>query len=278
MSSSSSSVSKMSTPSSNSSCMPMSAPSTSATLGNTSNSVSSNNCKRGIQTTKDGRVTNIPMGMVTDQYGMIGLLSFIRVADTEHSLVSLASGTDLTNLKLDLNSPEPLYTSFPGPWSDVTLKPYEIDYPVPSEYLIYSQIKDKLAPIREKLARYEDDTLFFLFYMFPNDILQIAASSELYHREWRYHKDDKVWITRSNRMLPAEKTATYERGTYIYFDPNTWRKVAKEFFLEYERLETKQGAGTNATSTTASSNTAGHHNYNHHTTPNLSTPNNWMSS
>lgn len=214
------------------------------------------------------------MGMVTDQFGMIGLLSFIRVADTEHQLVSLALGTDLTNLKLDLNSSEPLHTSFPGPWSDTPLKPYEIDYPVPQEYLIYSQIKDKLASIREKLNRYEDDTLFFLFYMFPADILQIAASNELYHREWRYHKDDKVWITRSNRMLPTEKTSTYERGTYIYFDPIGWRKVAKEFYLEYDRLETKSLAGT---STTPPSNASGHHNYNHHTTPNVPTANNWMS-
>lgn len=277
MSNASSSVSKMSTASSNSSCMPMSASSTSSVTG-TSNSVSSSSRKPFIQTTKEGRVTNIPMGMVTDQFGMIGLLSFIRVADTEHSLVSLALGTDLTNLKLDLNSSEPLYTKFPGPWSDVTLKPYEVDWPVPAEYLIYNQIKDKLASIREKLCRYEDDTLFFLFYMFPNDVLQMAASTELYHREWRYHKDDKVWITRSSRMQPIEKTSTYERGTYIYFDPITWRRVPKDFYLEYERLETKvQTGGASTTSTTASTNATGHHNYNHHTTPNLSTAN-WTSS
>lgn len=141
-----------------------------------SNSVSKSG-KRGIQTTKEGRVTNIPMGMVTDQFGMIGLLTFIRAAETDQSLVSLALGTDLTTLKLDLNSPENLYSSFSGPWSDQPLRPFEIDYSVPSEYLIYNQIRDKLAPI--KLARYGDDTLFFLFYMFPSDLIQIAAASEL---------------------------------------------------------------------------------------------------
>lgn len=139
----------------------------------------SKQAKRGIQTTKDGRVTNIPMGMVTDQFGMIGLLTFLRVADSDPNLVSLALGTDLTNLKLDLNSSDTLYSSFPGPWSDQPLRPYEIDYPVPSEYLIHSQIKDKLASLKDKLSRYGEDILFFLFYMFPNDYNQIAASQEL---------------------------------------------------------------------------------------------------
>ena len=31
--------------------------------------------RSGIQTSKDGRITNIPPGMVTDQFGMVGLLS-----------------------------------------------------------------------------------------------------------------------------------------------------------------------------------------------------------
>ncbi|CAN7993277.1 unnamed protein product [Ixodes pacificus] len=64
--------------------------------------------KRGIQTSKDGEctVTNIPAGMVTDQYGMVGLLTFIRAAETDPNLVSLALGSDLTTLGLNLNSPE----------------------------------------------------------------------------------------------------------------------------------------------------------------------------
>jgi CCR4-NOT transcription complex subunit 2 len=62
--------------------------------------------KRGIQTSKEGRVTNIPSGMVTDQFGMVGLLTFIRAAESDQNLVSLALGTDLTTLGLNLNSNE----------------------------------------------------------------------------------------------------------------------------------------------------------------------------
>ncbi len=53
-----------------------------------------------------GKVTNIPLGMVTDQFGMIGLLTFIRAAETDPGMVHLALGSDLTTLGLNLNSPE----------------------------------------------------------------------------------------------------------------------------------------------------------------------------
>jgi CCR4-NOT transcription complex subunit 2 len=39
-----------------------------------------------------GTITNIPKHMVTDQFGMIGLLTFIRAAETEPNLVTLALG------------------------------------------------------------------------------------------------------------------------------------------------------------------------------------------
>ncbi|UYV68565.1 CNOT2 [Cordylochernes scorpioides] len=109
------------------------------------------------------------------------------------------------------------------------------DYYVPIEYLVNHNIKEKLATV--KFNRYGDDLLFFIFYMYSGDILQLAAANELYSREWRYHKDERVWITRLPGMVPTEKTSTYERGTYYFFDAINWRKVAKEFHLDYERLD-----------------------------------------
>jgi len=35
----------------------------------------------------------------------------------------------------------------------------------------------------------------------------------------------------------VEKGVNYERGMYFFFDPISWRKVAKEFYLEYDKLE-----------------------------------------
>ncbi|XP_077866379.1 uncharacterized protein LOC144354111, partial [Saccoglossus kowalevskii] len=51
--------------------------------------------KRGIQMHQDGKITNIPGGMVTDQFGMVGLLTFIKAAETDPNLVALALGSDL---------------------------------------------------------------------------------------------------------------------------------------------------------------------------------------
>lgn len=132
------------------------------------------------------QVTNIPNNMVADQFGMAGLLTFIRVAESDSNLVSLALGSDLTTLGLNLNSPEPLYNNFGGPWAENPCRPQDIDFHVPPEYLTNAVIRDKLAPV--KLNRYQEDLLFYLFYTNVGDTMQLAASLELYNRDWRYHK------------------------------------------------------------------------------------------
>uniref|UniRef100_A0A667XK96 CCR4-NOT transcription complex subunit 2 n=1 Tax=Myripristis murdjan TaxID=586833 RepID=A0A667XK96_9TELE len=194
-----------------------------------------NQQKKGIQVLPDGRVTNIPVGMVTDQFGMIGLLTFIRAAETDPGMVHLALGSDLTTLGLNLNSPENLYPKFASPWASAPCRPQDIDFHVPSEYLTNIHIRDKLAAI--KLSRYGEDLLFYLYYMNGGDLLQLLAAVELFNRDWRYHKEERVWITRAPGMEPTLKTNAYERGTYYFFDCLNWRKVAKEFHLEYDKLE-----------------------------------------
>jgi len=191
--------------------------------------------RRGIQTSPDGKVSNIPVSMVKDQFGMVGLLTFIRAAETDPNLVSLALGSDLTALGLNLNSTDNLYPNFGGPWAETPCRPQDIDYHVPPEYLINSSIRDKLAQV--KLNRYKEDLLFYMFYTNVGDILQVAAAAELFNRDWRYHKDEKVWLTRPPGMVPQEKTNTYERGTYYIFDVQSWRKVVKDFHLDYDKLE-----------------------------------------
>jgi CCR4-NOT transcription complex subunit 2 len=62
--------------------------------------------------------------------------------------------------------------------SNFPCRPQDIDYPVPSEYLINVSIRDKLAPMN-KMKLYKDDLLFFLFYTNCGDVMQIAAAHEL---------------------------------------------------------------------------------------------------
>jgi len=202
--------------------------------------------KRGIQTHPDGTISNIPPGMVMDQFGIVGLLSFIRAAEQDANMVALAPGIDLTTLGLNLNSPENLYSMFQSPFADSACRPQDIasysfphmfptDYHVPAEYLTNMFIRDKLAPI--KLNRYSEDLLFYLFYMNGGDVLQLAAAAELYSRDWRYHKEERVWLTRAPQNDNLSRTSSSERGTYVFFDANNWKRLVKEFHLEYDKLE-----------------------------------------
>lgn len=56
--------------------------------------------------------------MVNNQFGMVGLLTFIRAAESDPNLVTLAMGQDLTGLGLNLNSQENLHPTFAGPFAE----------------------------------------------------------------------------------------------------------------------------------------------------------------
>ena len=71
---------------------------------NTSNNQAAKN--KGIFISPDGRIKNVPANMLLDQFGMVGLLAYLRAADKEKDFFALALGTDLTALGLNLNSNE----------------------------------------------------------------------------------------------------------------------------------------------------------------------------
>lgn len=191
----------------------------------------------GIVTHPDGEVTNIPASMLDDQFGMAGLVTYLRTVDNP-SIVSLALGYDLTTLGLSLNTQDrKLHRSFGGPWADSPVRAHELDVKVPDEYMTHNHIRDKLPPLR--LSKVSEDVLFYLFYNCPNEIYQVAAACELYHREWRFHKSEQVWLTRSQYGGVKEQTQAYEKGHYNVFDQMQWRKIPKELKLEYNQLEEK---------------------------------------
>ncbi|GMR37115.1 hypothetical protein PMAYCL1PPCAC_07310 [Pristionchus mayeri] len=190
----------------------------------------------GIITHISGVCANIPPSMLADQFGMAGLLTYLRQAENP-SIVSLALGTDLTTLglNLNLNDRRNLYSTFGGPWADVPCRTQDLDAKVPDEYLTNSTIREKLPNI--KLNKLSEDVLFFLFYNCPGEVYQMAAASELYGRDWRFHKQEGVWLTRSQYGGVKEQTSTFERGSYMVFDPLQWRKIPKDMRLEYRELE-----------------------------------------
>ncbi|RIA83299.1 hypothetical protein C1645_699585 [Glomus cerebriforme] len=170
-----------------------------------------------------------------DEFGLLGLLSVIRMTDPDLSMLAL--GSDLTTLGLNLNSPDALYATFTSPWADNNQVAglIEPEYHLPSCYNVQPP-----PPAQSKIGSFSDETLFYIFYSMPRDILQEAAAQELYNRNWRYHKDYRFWLTKEFGTEPIAKTQSFERGNYIYFDPDSWEKVKKELVLVYDALEERQ--------------------------------------
>jgi CCR4-NOT transcription complex subunit 2 len=56
------------------------------------------------------------------EYGLVGLLSIIQLSP-DQDLHTLALGTDLTTLGLQVNSPDDLYSTFSSPWSSTPFIP-----------------------------------------------------------------------------------------------------------------------------------------------------------
>ncbi|KAL0312650.1 UNVERIFIED_CONTAM: putative NOT transcription complex subunit VIP2 [Sesamum radiatum] len=168
---------------------------------------------------------------VPDQYGMLGLLSIIKMVNP--ALTSLALGIDLTTLGLNLNSSETLHKKFASPWSDEPVRG-EPEYSVPECY--YAK---QTPPLKQTyFARFRPETLFYIFYSMPKDEAQLFAANELCNRGWFYHRELRLWFTRVKNMEPLVKTNTYERGCYFCFDPNTWQTARKDnFVLQYEMVE-----------------------------------------
>ncbi|KAL9225384.1 hypothetical protein vseg_001317 [Gypsophila vaccaria] len=184
------------------------------------------------QTLRDQGVKSMQSSQgATDPFGLLGILSVIRMTDPD--LTSLALGIDLMTLGLNLNSSENLYKNFASPWSDEPIKG-EPDFNVPECY------SAKQPPILNQgyFAKFQLQTLFYIFYSMPKDEAQIYAANELYNRGWFYHKDLRLWLMRVPTMEPLVKTNSYERGSFLAFDPNAWDTTLKEnFIVHYELVE-----------------------------------------
>ncbi|XP_057978877.1 probable NOT transcription complex subunit VIP2 isoform X2 [Malania oleifera] len=166
-----------------------------------------------------------------DPFGLLGLLSVIKMSDPH--LTSLALGIDLTTLGLNLNSAENLHKAFGSPWFDEPAKG-DPEFSVPQCYFAKQP-----PPLHQGyFSKFQVETLFYIFYSMPKDEAQLYAANELYNRGWFYHREHRLWFVRVSNMEPLVKTNTYERGSYLCFDPNTWETIRKDnFVVHYEMLE-----------------------------------------
>ncbi|PPQ84281.1 hypothetical protein CVT25_013219 [Psilocybe cyanescens] len=173
-----------------------------------------------------------------DRWGLLSLIAMMRNAnaDADHGLSSI--GTDLGTMGLDMEFPGNLYSTFITPWADQSAaRTVEPDFHLPACYLSVQAP----PPGPAKAVMFSDETLFFMFYSSPRDALQEVAAQELWNRNWRYHKDLRLWITKESGTSPSQKVqgGGGERGSYTYWDPENWVKERKEMMVLYSDLEEK---------------------------------------
>jgi len=161
---------------------------------------------------EDGAPTGGTPADRADRFGLMGLLSVIRMTDQD--LNTLALGTDLTTLGLNLNSSDCLYATFASPWADSPAQ-RDPEFNLPQCYYMQPP-----ALKTGHFSKFQLETLFYIFYNMPRDTLQAYAATELYNRDWRYHKDLKLWFTRASRQGSQDT----QKGQYIYFDIQDWKK------------------------------------------------------
>ena len=163
-------------------------------------------------------------------YGLMGLLSVIRMTDQD--LSTLALGTDPTTLGLTStrltactqrsrrrgptrppsatpSSPSPSATTRSLPRSRrcppaAARRPPSARPPPSSDRPTAARRPPSSPPSRRATSPFQLETLFYIFYNMPRDTLQAYAATELYNRDWRYHKDLKLWFTRASQQKAAE--------------------------------------------------------------------------
>jgi len=166
-----------------------------------------------------------------EKWGMPGILAQIIQDSPDYN--QLAMGMDLSSLGLDLQSTEPLINTFGSPFDD---RPVIPSFTLPPAYTVTN-----VPPLATKMDSFSDETLIMIFYQYPRDILQELAAQQLYKRDWRWHKELRQWMMKDAQygVGPTRINERQERGFYIFFDVNGWRRERREFVLDYEHLDAR---------------------------------------
>lgn len=159
-----------------------------------------------------------------DRFGLPGLLAAMRHPSADLRTLS-GQGQDLTNLGLDLASNEHrLHSRIASIFdpSAQTRVPMDSDFTLPSCYKVAN-----VQPLNDRIPSFSEETLFFIFYSNPKDLVQELVADELVGRKWRFHRGEKMWVTRDeNFSAPVEmEREVSEQGSYLWWDWRGWKKV-----------------------------------------------------
>lgn len=172
-----------------------------------------------------------PPSMCKDQFGMAGLLAFIRSKDSCPNLIKFALGMDLCDLGLNLQSKGKLHSTFQSPWADRPCGLHQLEQNVPPDYRrLHVRLNINMI---DRIKKYGDDLLFWLYYNNIGTTIQLLAIQELQNRGWMYYIPEKIWITKA--LGKEAPKGSY--GVYCWFDVANWKKSEKEMSLEPDKIE-----------------------------------------
>ncbi|KAH9598240.1 NOT2/NOT3/NOT5 [Trypanosoma melophagium] len=154
---------------------------------------------------------------VEGPYGLLALPGLIQnSANPENSdgaaFFYLTRGFDLNSLGLNVAHQRPLHPTL------VSLALERPEVPVVAEFRIpdcYKQAKPR-QPTLKLLQKYKNDTLLYIFYSMPRDLLQVAAARVLLERGWCFHKIRQQWMRRRSS------------SGFEFFNQNTWTMEIEE--------------------------------------------------
>ena len=176
-----------------------------------------------------------------DKWGMAGWQALHDGPAAEFKAVSRQQ--DVSSFEHYAASGQPLLRSYAGPFAPPNAfapRPLDTDYTIPDCYIVHN-----VAPIQQRISGFTEDTLFYIFYTSPKDIIQEEVATELMSRKWRFHMKEKMWLTRddttSNPMILDKDVC--EQGYYIWWDYRNWKRIRKMYILRYEDLDDHLSGG-----------------------------------
>lgn len=170
-------------------------------------------------------------------YGLVGLAGRLEATQQNPKLLSQLLGHDAAGLNVDAHycacEANKLYACFAGPLQGGRCAPHEVHHDVP---LHYREAGARVLP-QPKTNQMEVELLFFFFYTYPGDMMQMLAAAELAERGWRFHIFERLWIRRQSDNPHYKRCGYQESGEYNYFNMVHWRILARHFDLLPQHLE-----------------------------------------
>ncbi|XP_043661594.1 probable NOT transcription complex subunit VIP2 [Drosophila teissieri] len=168
--------------------------------------------------------TKSPGSAVEGSFGMLGLAK---------KLGSIHRNPLLFGNNVSHNMNGTADTIFSGPLQGGRLVPHEMSYNLPLNFLITANLNLQQPKTEEMQA----ELLFFFFYTYTGDMMQMLAAAELAERGWRYHKFERIWLIRQADNPNYLYSGFQESGEYNYFNMWQWKILPRHFQLEPEHME-----------------------------------------